>query len=69
MSAPGGFSPHAEFGAGEDRPTTPKTAVKMMSMKPFAKLETAVAQPRRRAAAAGLGQMGLVTKAGVVLLR
>lgn len=50
-------------------PTTPKTAVKMTSMKPVEKLEMAVAQPRTSAAAAGLGQIGLVTKAGVVLLR
>lgn len=50
-------------------PTQPKTAVKMMSMKLLEKLEMAVAQPRSRPAAAGLGQMGLVTKAGTVLFR
>jgi len=50
-------------------PTMPKTAVKMLSMKMLAKLEMAVAQPRTRAAAAGLGQVSSVTKAGVVRLK
>jgi hypothetical protein len=40
----------------------------MVSMRVLEKLEMAVAQPRRRPAAAGLGQTELVTKAGVVLL-
>ena len=53
---------------GVDLPTQPKRAVKMVSMKVLEKLEMAVAQPRSRPAAAGLGQVGLVTKAGTVLL-
>lgn len=49
-----------------DLPTMPKAAVKIWSMKTLAKLEMAVPHPRRRAAAAGLGQLASVTKAGVV---
>lgn len=52
-----------------DEPTMPKTAVKMLSMKVFAKLEIEAEQPRRRAAAAGLGHVESVTKAGEVLLK
>lgn len=50
-------------------PTMPKMAVKRSVTKAFAKLAMFVEHPRRRAAAAGLGQAASVTKAGVVLLR
>ena len=50
-------------------PTMPKTAVKRSLMKAFAKLATLVEQPRRRAAAAGLGHVSSVMKAGDVLFR
>lgn len=50
-------------------PTIPKTAVKMLSTKMLAKLVIGVAQPRCRAAAAGLGHWASVTKAGEVLLK
>jgi hypothetical protein len=52
-----------------DVPTMPKTAVKRSLMKALAKLDMLVEQPRRRVAAAGLGQTESVTKAGDVLLR
>lgn len=54
---------------GFDVPTMPKTAVKRSLMKALAKLDMLVEQPRRRVAAAGLGQTESVTKAGDVLLR
>lgn len=47
----------------------PKMAVKRSVTKALAKLAMFVEHPRRRAAAAGLGQAESVTKAGVVLLR
>lgn len=46
-------------------PTMPKRAVKMTSRAMLAKLEMEVAQPRSRFAAAGLGQVESVMKAGV----
>ena len=49
-------------------PTMPKTAVKMSSRKMLANEVMGVAHPRMRAAAAGLGHVGLVTKAGEELL-
>lgn len=50
-------------------PTMPKMAVKRSLTKAFAKLDMFVEHPRRREAAAGLGQAESVTNAGVVLLR
>lgn len=50
------------------KPTTPKRAVKMLSRKTLAKEEIGVAHPRMMAAAALLGQVASVTKAGEVLL-
>ncbi len=50
-------------------PTMPKTAVKMLSMKMFVKDVSGAEQPLIRAAAAGLGHIGFVTKAGLVLLK
>lgn len=47
----------------------PNTAVKIVSSKPFEKLEIDVAQPLSRAAAAGLGQVESVINAGAVLLK
>lgn len=41
----------------------------MSSMNTLAKLEIGAAQPRMRAAAAGLGQVASVTKAGDELLK
>lgn len=49
-------------------PTMPKMAVKMSLSKLPANEETKGAQPRRKAAAAGLGQVVSVTNAGDVLL-
>lgn len=48
--------------------TIPKTAVKIVSTKVLPKDVRGVAQPLRRAAEAGLGQVVSVTKAGDVLL-
>jgi hypothetical protein len=50
-------------------PTTPKTAVKMLSTNVLLKRESGVAQPVKRAAAAGLGQVASVMKAGEVLFK
>lgn len=50
-------------------PTMPKTAVKMSSMKMLEKEVRAGEQPLMSAAAAGLGHVGFVTKAGAVLLK
>lgn len=49
-------------------PTMPNTAVKMLSTKVFPKELTGVTQPCWRAAAAGLGHVASVIKAGEVLL-
>jgi hypothetical protein len=57
------------MGGGFYVPTMPKMAVKRSVTKAFAKLAMFVEHPRRRAAAAGLGQAESVTKAGVVALR
>lgn len=56
------------FKGMNDEPTMPNIAVKMLSTKALEKLEIKVAHPRASPAAAGLGQVGLVTKAGDVLL-
>lgn len=50
-------------------PTMPNRAVKMTSRAMLAKLEMDVAQPRSRAAAAGLGHVESVMKAGVEALK
>jgi len=50
-------------------PTTPNMAVKMLSMKVLLNRESGVAQPVISAAAAGLGHVGPIWKAGDVLLR
>jgi len=50
-------------------PTIPKTAVKMSSRKILANDVMGVAHPRMSAAAAGLGHVGFVTKAGDELLK
>ena len=50
-------------------PAMPNTAVKMLSTKTLAKLLSGAAQPLIREAAAGDGHVGLVTKAGEVLLK
>lgn len=49
-------------------PTIPKTAVKMLSSNTLLKDVRGAAQPLIRAAAAGLGHVVSVTKAGDVLL-
>lgn len=54
---------------GDDSPTMPKRMVKRGSMMSLAYDETEGAQPRRREAAAGLGQTSSVTKAGAVELK
>lgn len=50
-------------------PTIPNTAVKILSTKVFPNELTGVTHPCWRAAAAGLGQVASVMKAGEVLLR
>jgi hypothetical protein len=50
-------------------PTIPKAAVKILSTKTFENEVKGAAHPLMRAAAAGLGQVTSVTKAGVVLLK
>lgn len=50
-------------------PTMPNMAVKMLSRKMLANEVMGVAQPRTRAAAAGLEQVASVTNAGEVLLK
>lgn len=50
-------------------PTMPKTAVKMLSTKTLVKEVRGVAHPVTREAAAGLGQVASVMKAGDVLLK
>lgn len=50
-------------------PTIPNTAVKMLSTKVLPKELRAATQPCCKAAAAGLGQVASVTKAGEVLLK
>ena len=50
-------------------PTMPNRTVKISSTKRLAKLVRGAAHPRMRAAAAGLGQVLSLTKAGDVLLK
>jgi hypothetical protein len=50
-------------------PTIPNTAVKMLSTKTLVNEVSGEAHPLIRAAAAGLGQVTSVTKAGEVLLK
>ncbi|GAO14530.1 hypothetical protein UVI_02032410 [Ustilaginoidea virens] len=53
---------------GANIPTMPNKVVKTWSRKLLEKPDTAVPHPRSRAAAAGLGQAGSVTKAGLAAL-
>lgn len=50
-------------------PTIPNTAVKMLSTKTLVKAVRGVAHPVTSEAAAGLGQVASVMKAGDVLLK
>lgn len=50
-------------------PTTPNTAVKMLSMNVLLNCDSGIAQPVIRAAVAGLGQVGSEWNGGEVLLK
>lgn len=50
-------------------PTIPNMAVKILSTNVFPNEVRGVAQPRKRAAAAGLGHVESVMKAGELLLK